>query len=256
MATATQDDVPAPDPFVPRDSPEGRAALALSRRALTSATRLVGAATVPVERVHRPATAGIPFTIAAAGGPSGAAMLRNVYRPRVAVRGSRVRVDDRFVRPRLTIVRPDGATQVLPAPVVALGPGDAPDTDAEDRRLEVEPDRGLPGGGWLARAFGSSPSDTTLTVIAPDGSARPVRSGGRAVTARWLAARLGAPRDAHAAGLGIVGHETSTRSAVVEVAWARRRPGRRSIVRDAVVRVPLDGTTPPSAIPGGADTAW
>lgn len=230
------------------------------------------------------------------GGPSGALIIVDRFRLRLARHDGEV-----FTRPagatrRWIIVGPRGSTRtvrprhlVVPrddASVVVSGPGTG---KRVAQRIAPEPRAPMASDGWLAVTGAPSgnrpgtPSTTAgtsglvLTTITPAGRASFVRTGGRLASAtRLVRSALTRSPLAGSPDLDVVGHEAATNAAIVVLSWRERTPppadapsavvpgvGGIFVVSPedrryhATVRVPLDGRTPPTVVSRMAEQeAW
>lgn len=238
-------------------------------------TTLVSTAAEPPARTVSERTSrlvdGIDAAISVLGGPSGALIVHDHHRVSVTRRGTKLRLRSQESVRRWTTIAPDGTRRTRALPRLRI-PKAHSTTRLWGRKLiaqraGVVPSTAIGTGGWLGTVGVPSRTDTgglVLVRIAPSGTARFARSGGRPASASALVrSALGRVPSVGSAVLEVIGYESATQAAIVTLSWAEGplvsvkdgviespadEPGADYGPLEATVRVPLDGRTTPSVV--------
>lgn len=271
----------------PADGPTRRA---LVRHRQTDVAHVTPRRTRILLRRRASVLQGVDAATGIVGGPSGALVTVDRYRLRRVVQRGETFVRWGGIARRWVVVGARGATATvkprrLPVPREHAAIAEDIDTGMmliRAQRAHPEPRTSIASGGWLATTgttpFAARTGGLVLTTITPQGRAAFVRTGGQIASAAQLVRSVLARRTAYrgTAALVVVGHESATNAAIVDVSWDERDPkpgdpppaalpGTAGIVpfedsslrRHATVRVPLDGRTPPTVVSGAPEhAAW
>lgn len=260
----------------PADGPTRRA---LVRGRQTDIARVTPNRTRILLRRRATVLDGADGTAGIVGGPSGALVTVDRYRLRRVMRRGRTFVRWGGIVRRWVIVGARGATTTVEPRrlhVPRAHGAIAEDVDSgmmliRAQRAHPVPRAPIASGGWLATTgktpFVAGTGGLVLTTITPRGRATFVRTGGRIASASQLVRSvLRRSTFRGTAAIVVVGHETATNAAIVDVSWDERDPrsgeappkttGPAGLVpaedadlrRHATVRVPLDGRTAPTVV--------
>jgi hypothetical protein len=207
---------------------------------------------------------GIPRATTAVASSTGVLIERESVDLRRVGPRSRPELESSLPAAPAVVVAPSGAARTVPAPYLASASG---------RRRPVAPMYALPDGSWLGSVDGhdGGRQASVLTVTPPSGRTRAVRVAGADATPYGVARAAGVELPRDDVRMSLAGYERATNSAVVVVAPIPRATAARAasgvctvtsgcppsaededpeaIPPGALVRVPLDGSSPTAVEP-------